>query len=74
MLDIKFIREHPDFVREGIQKKGGIDSVDDVLKLDTQRRDLLQRVEQLKSRRNTVSEEVGKLKRAGQDADRKSVV
>ncbi|MBI3364141.1 MAG: serine--tRNA ligase, partial [Ignavibacteriae bacterium] len=68
MLDLKFIREHPDLVKEGIRKKGEADSVDDVLRLDMQRRDLVQRGEALKNRRNTVSEEIGKLKRGGQDA------
>ena len=68
MLDLKFIREHPDLVKEGIRKKGEIDSVDEVLRLDAQRRDLVPRGEVLKNRRNTVSEEIGKLKRTGQDA------
>lgn len=68
MLDIKFIREHPDLVREGIVKKGGEDRIDEVLKLDLRRRELLQKVELLKNKRNVVSEEVGKLKRAKQDA------
>jgi seryl-tRNA synthetase len=68
MLDIKFIRDYPDIVREGIKKKGEADRIDDVLKLDTQRRDLLQKGEVLKSRRNTVSDEIGKLKKAKGDA------
>src|SRR5512135_1776244 len=68
MLDLKFIREYPDLVREGIRKKGAADSIDDVLKLDAQRRELIQKGEALKSKRNSVSEEVGKLKRAGKDA------
>ncbi|MBI4547746.1 MAG: serine--tRNA ligase [Ignavibacteriae bacterium] len=68
MLDLKFIREHPDLVREGIRKKGDVDSIDDVLSLDTKRRDLLQKGEALKNRRNVVSEEIGKLKKAGKDA------
>ena len=68
MLDIKYIREYPDFVREGVAKKGEIDRVDAILSLDLQRRELLQKAEVLKNRRNVVSEEVGKLKRAGLDA------
>jgi len=68
MLDLKFIREHPDLVKEGIRKKGEVDRVDTVLELDAQRRDLVQRGEVHKNRRNVVSEEIGKLKRAGQDA------
>jgi seryl-tRNA synthetase len=68
MLDIKFIREHPDLVKEGITKKGEVDSVDEILALDGQRRDILQKGEVLKNRRNIVSEEIGKLKKAGGDA------
>ena len=68
MLDIKFIREHPDLVKEGIRKKGDHDHVDEVLKLDSQRRELLQKGEVLKNRRNVVSDEIGKLKKAGKDA------
>ena len=68
MLDIKFIREHPDLVKEGILKKGAEDNIDEVLKLDAQRRELLQKVEILKNKRNIVSEEIGKLKREKKDA------
>ena len=68
MLDIKFIREHPDLVRDGIRKKGAVDSVDEIMNLDTRRRDILQKGEALKNRRNVVSEEIGKLKRGGGDA------
>jgi seryl-tRNA synthetase len=68
MLDIKFIREHPDLVREGIRNKGENDTIDELLALDAKRREIIQKVEVLKSRRNTVSEEVGKLKREKKDA------
>ena len=68
MLDLKFIREHPDLVKDGIRKKGDVDRIDDILKLDLQRRDILQKVEVLKSRRNVVSAEIGKLKKEGKDA------
>ena len=68
MLDIKFIREHPDLVRDGIRKKGAVDSVDEILNLDARRRDILQKGEALKNRRNVVSEEIGKLKHSGGDA------
>lgn len=68
MLDIKFIREHPELVKEGVRKKGAEDNIDETLKLDAQRRDLLQKVEVLKNKRNVVSEEIGKLKRDKKDA------
>jgi seryl-tRNA synthetase len=68
MLDIKFIRDHPDLVKEGIRKKGGADSVDVILDLDGKKRELLQKAEALKNRRNVVSDEIGRAKREGKDA------
>lgn len=68
MLDIKFIREHADLVREGIRKKGEKDNIGEILSLDSRRREILSKAEQLKNRRNVVSDEVGKLKRSGKDA------
>lgn len=69
MLDIKFIRENPQDVRRGIAAKRSDDVVDQVLRLDTERRDIIQRVEVLKNQRNTVSEEIAKKKRARENAD-----
>lgn len=69
MLDIKFIREQPDSVKEGVKKKGEDPSrVDEALRFDEQRRQLLQKGETLKSRKNTVSAEVAKMKSKGEDA------
>jgi seryl-tRNA synthetase len=69
MLDIKLIREHTSLVKEGIRKKGEDDArVDDALRLDEQRRSLIQKSETLKSRKNTVSVAVAKMKSKGQDA------
>ena len=69
MLDIKFIREHPDLVKEGVQKKGEDPvRVDEVLRLDGHRRQVLQKSEALKSQKNTVSSEVARMKAKGEDA------
>jgi seryl-tRNA synthetase len=63
MLDIKMIRERPDFVRERLALRGGGEEnqVDSVLKLDEQRRKALAEVEALKAQRNRVSKEIGAL-------------
>src|SRR6266478_2103814 len=63
MLDIKLIRERPDFVRQRLASRGAGDDVaiDEVLKLDEQRRKLLAEVESLKAQRNRVSKEIGAL-------------
>lgn len=68
MLDLKFIRENPELVRKGIESKNEKNRVDEVLQLDKQRRDILTVSEELKAKRNQVSQEVGKLKKAGEDA------
>src|SRR5258706_9101866 len=68
MLDIRFIRDPPELVKEGIRKKGETDNVDELLAADAQLRGLLQKGEALKNRRNVVSEEIGKLKRDKKDA------
>jgi seryl-tRNA synthetase len=62
MLDIKFIRENPDVVREALQNRHSDDSIDDILVLDERRRGLIVEVEALKARRNDVSKEIGRTK------------
>jgi len=63
MLDIKLIREQPDFVRERLAARGAGDEsrITEVLALDEQRRKGLAEVEQLKAERNRVSKEIGML-------------
>ena len=70
MLDIKFIRSNPETVKESlIRRNGQTDLVDEFLKVDEERRKKLVVTEQLKGKRNTVSEEVGKMKKAGQNCE-----
>jgi seryl-tRNA synthetase len=63
MLDIKLIRERPDFVRQRLSTRGAGDEahIDEVLKSDEQRRKLLGEVEKLKAYRKSVSKEIGAL-------------
>lgn len=71
MLDINFIRNNPDRVKQAIaHKQENASSVDQILDLDTQRRSLIHACEQLKSKRNEKSKEVSELKKKGQDASR----
>ncbi|MEN8191319.1 MAG: serine--tRNA ligase [Bacteroidota bacterium] len=69
MLDIKFIRENPEIVKQGILNKNEKDTVDQILEADKKKRSLLTEVEELKAKRNKVSQEVGRLKKAGENAD-----
>ncbi|MEW6172978.1 MAG: serine--tRNA ligase [Bacillota bacterium] len=69
MLDLKYVRRNPEIVRESLKRRGYDDGVvEEVLLADGTWREKLASLEQLKNRRNTVSEEVGRLKKAGQDA------
>jgi len=63
VLDIKLIREKPDFVRARLATRGAGDEakIDELLKLDEQRRKMLVEVETLKAQRNRVSKEIGAL-------------
>ncbi|SMB88604.1 seryl-tRNA synthetase [Thermanaeromonas toyohensis ToBE] len=67
MLDIKLLRQNPDLVDRGLKRRGLAAPLEHFLKLDAKRRNLLTEVERLKNRRNMVSEEIGRLKRAGED-------
>ncbi|MBS4029188.1 MAG: serine--tRNA ligase [Ignavibacteriales bacterium] len=68
MLDIKFIRENIDIVRDGIRKKNETDNLDEILRLDVRRREVQQQLDALKNRRNIVSDEVAALKKRKEDA------
>ena len=64
MLDIKFIRENPDIVKENIKKKfqdAKLPLVDEVIALDAQRRANIQEADQLRADRNRLSKQVGML-------------
>lgn len=62
MLDIKFVRNNPDAVKENIKKKFQDDKlplVDEVLELDKKNRDIKQEVEALRAERNKISKQIG---------------
>ena len=64
MLDMKFLRENPDLVKENIKKKfqdEKLPLVDEVIELDSQRRANIQEADQLRSDRNRLSKQVGML-------------
>ena len=68
MLDIKFIRDNPDLVRDSFRKRHIEFDLDELLRLEQDRRDLLFEVEQLKRARNKSSEEIARLKKEKEDA------
>ncbi len=68
MLDIRLIREKPDFVKERLALRGEEYPIDEVLSLDKRRRELLTEAEKLRHERKNASDEIGRLKKEGQDA------
>ncbi len=68
MLDLKLVRDNLELVRARLRDRGVAIDFGEFLAADEARRRLLTEVEQLKHRRNTVSEEVGRRKKGGEDA------
>ena len=70
MLDIKFIRDNPDIVKENMKRKGmeaQLNLVDDLLKKDEDYRKLLQEAEKLRHQRNEVTGKINETKKSGGD-------
>jgi seryl-tRNA synthetase len=70
MLDLRFIRENTELVKKGSEAKGITVDLESILSLDERRRSLIQEGESLKAKKNSVSAEVGQLKRKGLDASK----
>jgi seryl-tRNA synthetase len=68
MLDLKFIRENVELVRAGAEAKGITVDIPTIITLDDRRKALIQEGDGLKSKRNQVSAQVGKIKKEGGDA------
>jgi len=70
MLDIKQIRNAPEKVKTSLRNRNNsTDIVDQFLKIDEERRKKIYLTEELKNKRNNVSEKIGMLKKSGQNAD-----
>lgn len=69
MLDMKFVRENPELVMDAMRKRNANVNLDEFLELEKKRRELTMQVEALKSQRNAASQEIGKMKKAGESAD-----
>lgn len=68
MLDIKFVRENPELVKENIKKKfqdKKLVLVDEVIELDEERRTVIARADELRANRNKISKEIGALMAQG---------
>ncbi|MCU0645361.1 MAG: serine--tRNA ligase [bacterium] len=70
MLDIKFIRTNVDKVKKAIDLKNDFADIDQLLEMDAEKRKIMTEVEELKHRRNKVSEDIGTMKKQKQDASK----
>ncbi|NLA41751.1 MAG: serine--tRNA ligase [Smithella sp.] len=68
MLDIKYLRQNLETVRRKMSERGQNIDFDRFVSLDAKRRDILQAVETLRNERNSVSKQVGELKKKKEDA------
>lgn len=76
MIDIKFLRENPDVVKENIKKKfqdHKLILVDEVLELDQKSREATLKGDELRSKRNSLSSEIGNLMRQGLKEDAEKI-
>ena len=76
MLDIKFIRENPEIVRENIRKKfqdQKLELVDKVLEMDIRLRSIKTEVENLRARRNSTSKQIGALMKQGKREEAEAI-
>jgi len=74
MLDIKLIREHPEIVKKNLKKRKENEKlkwVDDLLKYDKKWRELVQRVNDLRRKRNIITQEIAQLKKKKKDVKAK---
>ncbi len=67
MLDLKYIRENSELVRQGLLNKNAKDIIDEVLSLDEKRRTLIMKTDELKSKRNQASAQIPIMKKTGED-------
>ena len=62
MLSIQFIRQNPELVRESLAKRGETSGLDEVLRIDEERRRLIQEAESLRARKKQASKDIAKMK------------
>ena len=71
MLDIRFVRADPDVIREDLKKRNDVEKiawVDDLLLQDIRHRELIGQTNELRRRRNSISHDINRAKKAGEDA------
>jgi len=70
MLEMRFIREHPEEVKAAVKNKFCDVDIDRLIELDKEWRETVQKADELKAVRNRVSQEIGELRKKGESSDR----
>jgi seryl-tRNA synthetase len=68
MLDLKLIRSDPERVKAALARRGAGSEVDELIALDERRRQILPEIEDAQAQRNSISKQIGEVKREGGDA------
>lgn len=74
MLDIRFVRENPQAVKDDLARRGDLEKtewVDELLRLDAEWRKMLTEINKLRELRNRITEEIARLRKSGENASAK---
>ena len=69
MLDIKLIRENPDKINELLKRRNPELSIDEVIKIDEERRKIQTQADELRAKRKSESQKIGIMKKNGENTD-----
>ncbi len=69
MLEIKFVRQNLSKIQAAMEARGHQSELDDFIKCDDERRDILQEIESLRHQRNVVSDRIADMRKAGDDTE-----
>ena len=70
MLDIKLIRENPEKINELLKRRNPDLSVDEVLAVDEERRQIQAQADELRAKRKVESQKIGEMKKKGENTDK----
>jgi seryl-tRNA synthetase len=74
MLDLKAIRSEPERFKQALARRGAAEKVEELLALDSRRRELLPEVEGAQAERKTLSKQIGEKKQAGEEAEAEALM
>ncbi len=69
MLDLKLIRSDPERIKAALARRGAAEGIDELLALDSRRRELLPEIENAQAERKSLSKQIGEAKQKGEDAE-----